>query len=180
MTTAPTTQEPVPAAPPKQPKSTANRIFTTLWAIIVACVVVAIAVYFLVFRGVIGEPADLRTSERVTTVFVAALAANQADEAYSQMASQAQEQSSLDDVKALSEELSQAGYTTLRMCEFQVSFGSIGKQLIGVGLLRHAQGLVAIQSTLLQQSDGSWKVLGFNFLPTASIQPWGACQADPP
>ena len=180
MTTAPIPTEPVPVSPPRKPKSTANRIFTALWAIIVACVAIAIAVYFLVFRGVIGEPADLRTSERVTTEFVAALAASKPDEAYSLMASQAKEQSSLDDVKALSEELSQAGYATLRMCEFQVSFGGIGKQLIGVGLLRHAQGLVVIQSVLLQQPDGSWKVLGFNFQPMASTQPWGACQVDPP
>ncbi len=64
--------------------------------------------------------------------------------------------------------------------ELHLVFGATGKQLIGLGVFRHAQGLSAIQSTLLQEGDGRWKVLAFTIQTGTDAKPWGACLAEPP
>ncbi len=164
-----------------QPKKSRVPLFVGLGCIVlIICLVACIGGYLVFVRGVNGEPASADTIERATLKFITALHSNQLTAAHEMFSSKVRDNISMNDVQKLAEELPIQTFDSLRVCEFQVLWGSYGKQLTGYGLLQFSDGEVLFESSVLQDSDGKWQISGFYFRPDLTKTPSNACAIGQP
>jgi hypothetical protein len=140
--------------------------------IVIACV----AFYHFFIRGTSGEPANTDTVQRITVEFVSTLQDGDYLTAQSMFSDKNRNSISIETLETLANESSIVTYQSLRVCDFKVFFGQLGKHLTGMGLIRYDDGLIAFESTLLQDPDGSWQMYGFFLKPDDDTTPWGACK----
>jgi hypothetical protein len=139
--------------------------------IILACV----AFYHFFIRGTSGEPADRDTVQRITVEFVSALQDKDYPRAKSMFSDQNRDSISIETLETLANENSIVTYQSLRVCDFKVFFARSRKHLVGMGLIQYEHGLIAFESTLLQDPDGAWQLYGF-FLTDDDTMSWDACR----
>ena len=144
------------------------------------CILSCAGFYFFFIRGVGGEPANAGTAQKVTREFVAVLNDKQYSTAQSMFLDEIRSSVSLADLENLANLDPIATYQNLSVCEFQVIYVEAGKQLTGIGLIRYKDGLVGFESSLLQDSDGTWKMYGFFLKSDIDTTPWGACIYEQP
>ncbi|MFL7867791.1 MAG: hypothetical protein AB8I58_03130 [Anaerolineales bacterium] len=141
--------------------------------LVLACV----AFYIFFIRGVNGEPANADTIQSITTEFVSALQAKDYPAAQNMFSDKNRNSVTIETLETLANEPSIAAYQELTVCEFKVFYGKSGKHLTGTGLLRYAGGLIAFESTLLQDTHGTWQLYGFFLKPDADTTPRGKCKS---
>jgi hypothetical protein len=139
-------------------------------------ILVCVAFYHFFIRGTSGEPANRDTVQRITVEFVSALQDQDYLTAKSMFSDQNRDSISIETLEILANESSIATYQSLMVCDFKVFFGKSGKHLIGMGLIQYEGGLIAFESTLLQEPDGTWQLYGFFLKPDDETTPWGACR----
>ncbi|MBI5961840.1 MAG: hypothetical protein HY863_00055 [Chloroflexi bacterium] len=144
------------------------------------CLLVCVGVYFFFIRGANGAPANTDTIQRITVAFVSALQDKKYSVAQSMFSDENRDSITIEALEILANESSIVTYQQLTVCEFNVFFGQSGKQLSGTGLLRYEGGLIAFESTLLQNPDGAWQMYGFFLQPNVDPTPWGACKYEQP
>ncbi len=140
--------------------------------VILACV----AFYSYFIRGTSGEPANTEPIQRITVQFISALRDKDHSTAQSMFSDKNRSSITIEVLETLSNESSIVTYQNLAVCDFEVFFGQSGKHLAGMGLIRYEGGLIAFESTLLQDPDGSWQLYGFFLKPDEDTTPWGACK----
>jgi len=140
--------------------------------IILACV----AFYFYFIRGTSGEPANTDTIQRISVEFVAALQDKDYLTAQSMFSDKNRNSITIEVLETLANESSIVTYQSLAVCDFKVFFGQSRKHLAGMGLMRYEGGLIAFESTLLQDPDGTWQLYRFFLKPDEDTTPWGACK----
>lgn len=142
---------------------------------IILVTLVCVAFYHFVIRGTSGEPADRDTVQRITVEFVSALQDKDYLTAKSMFSDQNRESISIETLETLANESSIVTYQSLRVCDFKVFFTRSRKHLAGMGLIQYEDGLIAFESTLLQDPDGAWELYGF-FLTDDDTMSWDACK----
>lgn len=142
------------------------------------CLVACVSAYFIFVRDANGEPANTDTIQKVTQEFVVALHDSQFDAAQKMFSNNVRPQISTSDLESLAKEKPISTFQNLRVCEFQVNFGSAGKQIIGYGLLHYGDGVIVFESTLLRDTDNVWRIYSFLLQPNISTTPSGACKID--
>ncbi|MCP4543129.1 MAG: hypothetical protein GY832_38945 [Chloroflexi bacterium] len=168
--------------------STKPKVSRVKWFIAGGCgfalivILICVAVWFFAMRGAGGEPANAVTAERVTKEFVEALYNGDVESAYDMFDAEIHAQQSLDEFKTLlardANFVTIEEYNNLKVCEFQLLFGNKGRVLVAQGLIHHENGEIFFSSSLREDSDKVWRVLGFHTDSDADTKPWGACQYD--
>jgi hypothetical protein len=142
-------------------------IFITL-----ACV----AFYHYIIRGTSGEPADKDTVQKITVEFVSALQDKDYLTAKGMFSDKNRESIAIETLEILANESSIVTYQSLTVCDFKVFYGQAGKHLVGVGFIQYEGGLIAFESMLLQNPDGTWQMYGFFLKPDDDTTSWDACK----
>jgi hypothetical protein len=145
-----------------------------LLALILA-ILACVAFYHYFIRGTSGEPADRDTVQRITVEFVSALQSKDYPTAKDMFSDANRDSISIETLETLANESSIVTYQSLRVCEFKVFFTRSRKHLVGLGLIQYEDGLIAFESTLLQDPDGAWQLYGF-FLTDDDTMSWDACK----
>ena len=140
--------------------------------IILACV----AFYQYIILGTSGEPADRDTVQKITVEFVSALQDKDYLTAKGMFSDQNRDSISIETLETLANEVSIVTHQSLRVCDFKVFYGQVGKHLVGMGLIQYEGGLIEFESMLLQDPDGTWQMYGFFLKPDDDTTPWGACK----
>jgi hypothetical protein len=142
---------------------------------IILAILACLAFYYYVIRGTSGEPADRDTVKRITVEFVSALQDKDYLTAKSMFSDTNRDTISIETLETLANESSIVTYQSLRVCDFKVFFTRSRKHLAGMGLIQYEDGLIAFESTLLQNPDGTWQLYGF-FLTDDDTMSWDACK----
>ena len=140
--------------------------------VILACV----AFYQIFIRGVSGDPANTDMVQGITVQFVSALQNKDYLTAQNMFSNKNRDSITIETLETLANENSIVTYQNLTVCDFKVFFGQSGKHLAGMGLIRYEGGLIAFESMLLQDPDGTWQLYGFFLKPDENTMPWGACK----
>jgi hypothetical protein len=160
-----------------QSKKSRWLLFMSLGVVATLLVILAcVAFYHFFIRGTSGEPANRDPVQRITIEFVSALQVQDYQTAKSMFSDRNRNSISIEALETLSNESAIVTYQSLTVCDFKVFFGKLGKHLIGMGLIQYDGGLIAFESTLLQDPDGAWQLYGFFLKPDDDTTPWGACR----
>ena len=139
--------------------------------IILACVVF----YNYIIRGTNGEPADKDTVQKITVEFVSALQDEEYLTAKGMFSDQNRDSITIETLETLANEISIVTYQNLKVCDFKVFYGQLGKHLVGMGLIQYEGGFIEFESMLLQNTDETWQLHGF-FLTEDDKMSWDTCK----
>jgi hypothetical protein len=142
---------------------------------LILAILACVAFYHYIIRGASGEPADRDTVQRITVEFVSALQSKDYPTAKDMFSEANRDSISIETLETLASESSIVTYQSLRVCDFKVFFTRSRKHLAGLGLIQYEDGLIAFESTLLQDPDGTWQLYGF-FLTDNDTMSWEACE----
>jgi len=143
---------------------------------IILITLACVAFYQYIIRGTSGEPADRDTVQKITVEFVSALQDKDYLMAKGMFSDKNRDSITIETLEILANESSIVTYQSLRVCDFKVFFGQAGKHLVGMGLIQHEGGLIAFESMLLQNPDGTWQMYGFFLKPDDDTKSWAACK----
>lgn len=146
---------------------------------IVLLILACVAFYYFFIRGMNGEPANTDTIQRITVEFVSALRDKDYSVVKNMFSGKNRDSVTYEALETLANESSIVTYQQLAVCEFHVFFGQSGKHLTGTGLLQYEGGVIAFESTLLQDPNGTWQMYGFFLKPNEDTTPRGACKEQP-